>query len=263
MENPKTVRSTFNLLDLLSHLIQGWRLLVIGIVAGGLLGWLSTTLIKPVYESTAVFTFVIDYARTGLLTDIEEDQVLEVAGDLIKSTDVLEMVKSQASSKGIVIDESILTENFTTERRFNQWLLKVQASEPDTAVILANLWSQVSLAEFQKASLAATKADGLNRFILSLETCYQQSTSGQVAQPLCQASDRKKLQTELENAGVDLQHWMKESRGLFAGLNYSIAREAVKPQNPIQHSRGTLILAGGLAGMLTVSLLLLFTHPVK
>lgn len=262
MGNPKTKQNTFTLPDLLVHLTHGWKLFVIGIVVGGLLGWFATTMIKPVYESTVTYSFVIDYARTGLLTDIEEDQALEIAGDLIKSTDVLETVRSKASSTGIDTTGVNIPDNFTAERRFNQWLLKVHAEDPDTATELADLWGKVSLAEFEKASLAAVKADGLSRYILSLETCYQQSTSGLTAQPLCGASDRKKLQLEMENAGLDLQYWLRESRGIFAGLNYSIAQEAVKPESPSQHSRGALVFAGGLAGLLAVSLYLLFTHKM-
>lgn len=262
MENPKTNRSTFTLPDLLKHLTRGWKLLVSGIIVGGLLGWFATTFIKPVYESTAVFSFVIDYARTGLLTDIEEDQALEIAGDLIKSTQVSKLVQKQASISGFDIDDLFVQENFTAERRFNQWLLKVHSDDPDEASELASLWSQVSLAQFQKASLAAVKADGLNRYILSLETCYQQSTSGLAAQPLCRASDRKQLQAEIENTGKDLQHWLQESRGIFAGLNYSLLQEADRPENPSQHSQGALVFSGGLAGLLVVSLYLLFTHKM-
>ena len=262
MEKLKKNRDTFTLPDLLTDLLKGWKLIIIGIIAGGLIGLITTTLIKPVYESSATFSFVIDYARTGLLTDIEEDQALEIAGDLIKSTRVLETVRSQASANGIFIDELTVQKNFTAERRFNQWLLKVRSDDADTSVALAKIWTQASLVEFENASLAAIKADGLSRYILSLETCYQQSTSGQAAQPLCQASDRKKLQAEMENAGLDLQHWLQESRGIFAGLNYSIAQEAVKPDSPSQQSRGALVFAGGLAGLLAVSLYLLFAHKM-
>ncbi len=262
MENPKTNRSTFTLPDLLIHLTRGWKLLVTGIIVGGLLGWFATSFIKPVYESTAIFSFVIDFARTGLLTDIEEDQALEIAGDLIKSTQVSRLIQKQASAHGIDIDDVYVQENFTAERRFNQWLLKVHSDDPHKATELANLWSQVSLAEFQKASMAAIKADGLNRYILSLETCYQQSTSGLAGQPLCRASDRNQLQAEIEKTGTDLQYWLQESRGIFAGLNFSLVQEAASPESPSQHSRGALVLAGALTGMLAVSLYLLFTYKI-
>jgi len=262
METPEKSLHTFTLTAMLSSILQGWKLLVIGTILGGLIGQAATVVLKPVYETSAVFTFTIDYSRTGLLTDIEEDQAMEVSGDLIKSTGVLTEVIKQASGNGIDLDPVRVQENFTAERRFSQWLLKVRADDPNTAASLSNLWSQVSLAGFQKASRAATRADGLRRYILSLESCFQQSTSGMAAQPLCQASDRLKLQAEIENSGDDLQRWQTESQGMFTGLNYSIAQEAGIPDDPSQHSRASLVLAGGLIGLLTVSLFMLFTRKI-
>jgi uncharacterized protein involved in exopolysaccharide biosynthesis len=247
---------------MLSSFLQGWKLLVIGTILGGLAGQAATSILKPVYETASVFTFTIDYSRTGLLTDIEEDQAMEIAGDLIKSTAVFDEVISQADIMGIALDERSIRENFTAERRFSEWLLKVRADDPTTAAKLTNLWSQVSLAGFQKASRAATRADGLRRYILSLESCFQQSTSGMAAQPLCQATDRLKLQAEIEKSGDDLQRWQTESRGIFSGLNYSIAQEAGIPEDPSQHSRASLVLAGGLIGLLTTILFMLFTRKI-
>jgi hypothetical protein len=260
MEKPDKSHNTFTLTAMLSSILQGWKLLVIGTILGGLIGQAATLVLKPVYETAAVFTFTIDYSRTGLLTDIEEDQAMEIAGDLIKSTLVSNDVISQASVMGIKLDERSIRENFTAERRFSQWLLKVRADDPNTAASLSNLWSQVALTEFQKASQAAVQVDGLHRYILSLESCFQQSTSGMAAQPLCQASDRIKLQAEIQKSGVDLQRWQSESSGIFTGLNYSIAQEAETPGRPSQHSRASLVLAGGLIGLLVATLYMLFTR---
>jgi capsular polysaccharide biosynthesis protein len=262
METPEKGLHTFNLTTLFSSIQQGWKLLIIGTILGGLIGQASTFILKPVYETAAVFTFTIDYSRTGLLTDIEEDQAMEIAGDLIRSTAVFDEVISQATGLGFTLDDQSIRENFTAERRFSEWLLKVRADDPTSAARLSNLWSQIALTEFQKASRAAIQADGLRRYILSLETCFQQSTSGMAAQPLCQASDRLKLQAEIEKSGDDLQRWQTESRGIFTGLNYSIAQEAGTPDNPSQHSRASLVLAGSLIGLLVVSLYMLFTRKI-
>jgi len=262
MEKPDKSLHTFTLTAMLSSILQGWKLLVIGTILGGLMGQAATSVLKPVYETAAVFTFTIDYSRTGLLTDIEEDQAMEIAGDLIKSTDVFNDVISQASGMGIKLDEQLIRENFTAERRFSQWLLKVRADDPKIAANLSNLWSMVALEEFQKATRAAIQADGLHRYLLSLESCFQQSTAGMAAQPLCQASNRHKLQTEIQNSSADLLNWQTGSRGIFIGLNYSIAKEAETPDSPSQHSRASLVLAGGLIGLLVATLFMLFSRKI-
>jgi hypothetical protein len=262
MENPKKELQTTTLPALLSPFLQGWKVLVICTFLGGITGFAVTAIIKPVYETMAVFTFTIDYSRTGLLTDIEEDQAMEVAGDLIKSTGVLTEVIKQASASGIDLDHTRVQKNFAAERRFGQWLLKVRADDPATAASLANLWSRVTFTEFQKASLAAVKADGLQRYILSLESCYQQSTSGMAAQPLCHADDRTKLQAEMKNSSEDMQHWLSESQGIFSGLNFAIAEEAGIPVKPSQHSRGILVLAGSLTGLFAASIYVILAHKI-
>jgi hypothetical protein len=262
MESQSRSHNTFTLRALAAPFLRGWKLLVAGILLGGLAGLWITSFLKPVYEATVIFTFTIDYSRTGLLTDIEEDQAMEVAGDLLNSSDVMTKVQLQTGSNGMKLDENAIRTDFKAERRFGQWLLKVRADDPASAANLANLWSKVASTEFDKASLAALKADGLHRYILSLESCLQQSTSGLSAQPLCMAKDRAALLSEMDKSGVDLQQWQAESRGIFPGLNYSITQEASTPEKPSQHSRSGLVLAGGLAGLLAASLYLLLSCTI-
>jgi hypothetical protein len=262
MENQSNSHTTFTLKALAAPFLRGWQLLAAGIVLGGLAGLWIASIIKPVYEATAILTFGIDYARTGLLTDIEEDLAMEVAGDLLYSSGVLSEVIQQASETGIKLDEENIRKDLKAERRFGQWLLKVRADDPTKASNLANLWSKAAFTGLEKASLAALKADGLQRYILSLETCLQQSTSGLSAQPLCLAKDRAALLSEIDRSGEDLQRWQAESGGLFPGLNFAVAQEASVPVKPLQHSRGELVLAGGVAGLLAVSLFLLFSRKI-
>ena len=160
------------------------------------------------------------------------------------------------------LTEEQIKSGSTAERRFNTWLLKVRWNNPEISARLSNLWSEATLSEFQKARQAALKADGLQRYILSLESCVQQSTSGLAGQPLCQSSNRLDLQTEMEKTGADLQRWQDESKGLFPGLNFTLAQQASIPTAPIQQSRGSLVLAGGLAGLIAAAILSLFFNKI-
>ncbi len=236
--------------------------MVIGVIVGGLLGLGISSIQKPEYEAISIFSFSIDYSRTGLLTDIEEDQAMEIVGDLIKSTDVMKQVEIKAASQGLVIDGYEIQKNFIAERKFDQWNLKVRNGTAETAAQLVNLWSEEVKSALEKAHQASWKADALHRYILSLESCYQQSTSGLAGQPLCQASNRMELLEEMEKSGKDLQNWQNDAKGIFPGLNFLWAQHADVPDKPIQHSRGSLILAGCLAGLLSAFLIAEFTYKI-
>jgi uncharacterized protein involved in exopolysaccharide biosynthesis len=257
-QNTQTIKPS----SLITLAKQGWKLLVICVIAGGLAGLVGSYFLSPQYEATSVFSFSIDYARTGLLTDIEEDQAMEVAGDLINSTSVIKSVTERAKELGISVTDEQMKAGLTAERRFDTWLLKVRWNDPEISARLSTLWSEATLSEFQKARQAALKADGLQRYILTLESCFQQSTSGLAAQPLCQPSNRLDLQTEMEKTGADLQQWQDEAKGFFPGFNFTLAQQATIPVAPIQQSRGSLVLAGGLSGLVAAAILSLFFHKI-
>ncbi len=258
LENSQNI----SLSRLLLTINQGWKILVIGVILGGLAGLGVSSILPPEYETTSVFSFSIDYSRTGLLTDVEEDQAMEIAGDLINSTDVLKRTLTRAKELGLTVEPGDFKTIFVAERRFGQWLLKVRWNDPETAARLANLWSEASHTALQNARQASWKADTLHRYILSLESCFQQSTSVLPAQPLCLASNRLELQAEMQKSGEDLVRWQEESRGIFPGLNFTWVQEAPVPDSPVQHSHGGLVLAGCLTGILAALIISLFIYKI-
>lgn len=260
MNQSSAEKASVSFVELLQIFTGSWKILVIGVLLGGVAGLAVSALLQPVYEAVTVYDFSIDFARTGLLTDIEEDQAMEVAGDIIKSSAVLENTVKAAGENGLEITSVEAGSVFRAERRFNQWLLKVHWKDPSDTVKLANLWGESARTALKNSEMAALNADSLQRHILSLETCLQFSTSGLPAQPLCQVSNRKDLQLELQNSGKDLLDWRSKSNGYFAGLNYSWSQEPQIPSGPIQQSRGGLTLAGGLAGLFGAAMLSLLAE---
>jgi len=260
MKQPLPVKENYSFVELLRIFLGTWKILVIGVLLGGIAGLAISALLQPVYEAVAVYTFSIDFARTGLLTDIEEDQAMEVAGDILKSTAVLENTIKAVGINGIQISSTETGPVFFAERRFNQWLLKTHWKEPSVAAKLSNIWAEAARSALKNSEIAALNADSLQRHILSLETCLQNSASGMPAQPLCQASSRKDLQAELQFSGNDLLDWRSKANGYFPGLNYTWSQEAQTPASPIQQSRGGLTLAGGLTGLFGAAMLILLVE---
>ncbi|MEI8131842.1 MAG: hypothetical protein WCG34_05375 [Leptolinea sp.] len=260
MKKPLADKESISFIELLRIFSGGWKFLVLGVILGGAAGLAISALSQPIYEAVAVYTFSIDFARTGLLTDIEEDQVMEVAGDILKSSAVLENTIRTAGENGIQLSSTETGSVLLAERRFNQWLLKIHWKEPSVAAKLSNIWAEAARSALKNSEIAALKADSLQRHILSLETCLQNSTSGLPAQPLCQVSNHKDLLAEIQNSGQDLQEWRSQANGYFPGLNYTWSQEAQIPSAPIQHSRGGFTLAGGLAGLFAAAMLSLLVE---
>jgi uncharacterized protein involved in exopolysaccharide biosynthesis len=258
MNQPVNEQENFTVDSLVKGIFNRWKLLVIGVLVGAVCGLVVSSFSSPVYEATAVYSFNIDFARTGLLTDIEEDQALEVAGDIIKSSAILDDTINIARASDIQISQSERDAVFQGERRFNQWLLKVRWKNPSESANLANLWAENVRTLLKNSDIAALKADSLQRHILALESCLQSSTSGLQAQPLCQVSSRNDLLAEMQNSGAELQDWRIKSNGFFPGLNYTWSQEARIPANPSLQSRASLLLSGGLAGLFAAVILSLF-----
>ncbi len=259
---PVVTSQTITIKDILLFSKQSWKILALGAILGGAIGLGISSLLKPDYEAIAVYSFSFDYARTGLMTDIEEDQAMELAGDIVRSTNVYDAITERAKELGIALSDDELREDFSAERRFSQWLLKVRRSDPEEAALLANVWGEAARTSLSTAQQASWQADALHRYILSLESCFSQSTSGLPAQPLCQASNRLALQDEVKKSGEDLANWKEMSQGFFPGLNFSWAQEAEKPFAPVQFSRGSVIFSSCMAGLLISALVSLFIFKI-
>lgn len=248
--------------DLLSSSKQSWKILALGAILGGAIGLGISSILKPDYEAVAVYSFSFDYARTGLMTDIEEDQAMELAGDIVQSTIVYDAVAERAKELRISLSKDEIRDDFSAERRFSQWLLKVRRPDPGEAALLANMWGEAVRTSLYNAQQASWKADALHRYILTLESCFAQSTSGLPAQPLCQAANRLALQDEISKSGEDLARWTEMSLGFFPGLSFTWAQEAQTPVTPVQFSRGSVVFSSCMAGLLLSALVSLFIFKI-
>ena len=69
--------------DSLSVTIKFWWVLELGMVLGSLGGWVAHRLQPPIYEGRVEFSLQIDYTRTGLLSEYQQDQILQNVSSII------------------------------------------------------------------------------------------------------------------------------------------------------------------------------------
>ena len=99
----KFMDTSFSPLETFKRAINYWWLIFLLMLLGGLSGW-AIHLFKPaVYEASAAISFAIDYGQTGQLTDVEEDQMLGLVGDVIASPQVINSVIAKAQQEGLNI----------------------------------------------------------------------------------------------------------------------------------------------------------------
>ena len=165
---------TFIPINTLKNVIRHWQQVALFMLAGALLGWLAYLFLPPIYESSAEITVSIDFSRTGLLTDIEEDQIMVTAGDVINSSVTVEKLLTQAAAEKIDISPETFRTNSYLERQNQKWILRIQSHEPLRAKRLAELWAQIAFETLTEAYSHALTADRLLRYSDSLVSCMEQ-----------------------------------------------------------------------------------------
>jgi len=107
-------------------------------------GYLFFTMTPPVFESQAVFSFLIDQSKTGALTDLEQDGSIVAAGDVFYSSDVAQQVVDAAQKQGVDFNINNFRQNAFIERTNSEWTLRLRSNNPEASTRLVNLWADIS-----------------------------------------------------------------------------------------------------------------------
>lgn len=235
-------------LEALKRTIKFWPLVALVTLLGGLAGMLVFSLRQPLYESRIEFTFNIDYARTGVLTDVEEDQALEAAGDVLGSSAVMQSALEAAAGQGVSLGLAELQAAATRERAGSTWRVRIRSPRSETAALLANAWGEAASQALSEASRHAVNVEGLSRYLDTLESCLASAAAVEPVQALC-ANDRlADIQARLAETGAAIHAEKIAGQGMMPGLGFQWTEKAVPAARPVVYGRGSLALAGALIG---------------
>ena len=248
----------FRPLDFIDRIKFYWWVMVVLMLLGSAGGYGISLANPPKFETRAVISVAIDYTRTGFLTDIEEDQTVEIVGDVISSDEVIQ----DAITKLQFVDEEDFREKIKLERKNNQWLLKVIATDPYQAAIFANAWVEAAFYELEMVREHATKAEYYQRYLDSLASCLEETASFEPAQAFCSLNNLDQLSWELEITGKLVDSEKMASRGIMPAVSFTISQTAVVPNEPVRNNRGQTMLSSALAGFL-ISLLMFWLLPSR
>ena len=227
----------------------GWLVAVLMIV-GGVAGWAFRMAQPSVYEAQVTFTISYDLTNMGQMTQFEQDHVSGAVGDLMIATDVMQSVVDDAKAQGIILDVSTLKSTSTVERAAQIWYIRVRNSNPQQAAEIANLWGARVDQALRAAYQEGVKAEGLQHYMNSLETCLQRSVNVEPASGVCNLQDLPAIQQEMQSTGQALTQAKLASRAILPSLVIDWSEKAQVPRKPVLLNMGATVMVGALLGLL-------------
>jgi len=238
----------FTPLEILNRALRGWWLVALCVLLGAAVGWLFHRTQPPIYRARASLSSVIDLNRTGVLTDVQEDRLISIAEDIMSAPETYAAVSNAARDQGVEIQKDEFLAIASIEQSYSEWNLDVLNQDPKTAALLANIWREVSYNSLFEAYGHAVKAEGLLRYLDSLESCLEESVAVAPVQTQCIPYNLQSLTAELEVTGKQAKDERQASHGLSTALLISSGNPAQIPDKPVNFGLNILMLGGGLAG---------------
>ncbi|MCD4672804.1 MAG: hypothetical protein K8R77_09085 [Anaerolineaceae bacterium] len=255
--------SQFTPKNTLDAALRYWWLVVAAMLLGAGAGWAFHRARPEIYESRASLAAGIDFARTGPLSDLEEDQAMELVGDVIKATDTKLMAIDLARTQGVDVPLESFDVNSFPERQNYLWVLRVRHVAPEASAVLTNAWLDAAYAALEEAYGHALIAEGLLQYTQSLTSCLENSVSSEPVQTLCSAGNLAEIQEELLVVNEAKKEEILASRGLFPAMAFTVVDRAPVPSAPIQYGRNTLVLSGAVLGFVLAVWLIYLQIPSK
>jgi LPS O-antigen subunit length determinant protein (WzzB/FepE family) len=227
--------------DDLEYTLRWWWLPVLFMLLGICVGLVFNQLFPPQYEAQAEITVSIDITRTGTLTGESQDMLIDSVGDIIDSTEAINLLKTKTTS--------LPGYAYFLERKADRFALRVQSQLPLQAQQVASLWSEITISTLDMASQHAIAAEILERYIESLTNCFSQIPSSGTTSEACLAPTFDSIQMTIDEAGLKLQEEKALSYGLIPGVRYWLSKSPEVPVEPVQYNRKYLLLGGALMGL--------------
>ena len=248
-------------LDSVRRALGLWWLLAVFILAGAAAGWGVHLLRPPIYESRASISISIDFARTGFMSDIEQDQTLGIIGDIVSSSQVLDEVVERCQTENLGVDTAALPEMMQLEREEFRFVFRASHTDPHIAGRVANLWAEVSYETLERALSHALLADRLSRQMDSLESCLWKVTVSEPVHSLCAAANLETILEKLKATGEAAKEERIASLGLLPAVGFSLNETAETASEPARRRRNEFIFSGALAGLLIGGVLIELDLP--
>jgi len=108
-----------------------WISILLIVVLGGLIGYLSGFFVPPIYEAKAVLTTNIDLKEDRpIITEIMVDSQLNYVGELMFNPKIIDPLLSQEANSGNPLTLEDLKSSASIERQLMSTIVKVRDNDP-------------------------------------------------------------------------------------------------------------------------------------
>jgi hypothetical protein len=245
----------------LDRLINQWWMITICMVLGAGIGWSFHFAQPPLFESRSVISTAINYSETGLLTDLEEDHVLSVIGEVIVSDSVITQLQDSLNPETLADVQGNLHSNLFAEREGYRWVLRVKAAKAQTANAISSRWADIATDNLDEALSHSRKALLLSRQISQFENCIANAVTNRPAAPPCVLSSIKAISTELNDLGAEYKAEQALSSGLIPAVIFTVTQRGSEAGSPVTFKTADFVLAGAMLGFIGGVILVLSEFP--
>ncbi len=250
------MQNEFVPVDIFLKIIKRWWVITGLMIIGGMFGWIFSYLHTPLFESKAILSTSIDFVQSGYLTDIEEDQILNLIGDNLLSDEILVELEDRLSSSGNSFSVKDLQSILFIERQGYHWTMRARNENASLAQDIVSKWSEVVEEHLNSYLYHATKAATLYRRIAGLEKCLLHQVWVEPSSVLCSSDDSYVIR---ETIAIEQQEYLKEiqdGHGIDPAVRFQLTQQANDPIR-VAYSRNEMILAGMMIGLLFGIILLI------
>jgi hypothetical protein len=231
--------------ELLTH-IRLWWVPFIFACTGAFIGFLFSYIMPAKYEAQAEINLAVDFSKIGIVTDIEQDQIIEMVGDICKS----DIVISRLIERVPEFTEDDFSQMYALERRNMKWVLKMRHTDAEFVSEVVHNWQAISYEEIQFAYEHAILVDSYTDYLNTLSGCFEQSVAQPSGATACSFLTMPELQDEITKIAVKIKEEQKLSQGISPAISVSVTNQEKQPAQQVSGIKVWLILAGGFIGFL-------------
>ncbi|MBI9048087.1 MAG: hypothetical protein JEZ00_01590 [Anaerolineaceae bacterium] len=240
------MQESFSPRQLFLEKLRLWWIPLLFACIGALIGILLSMIIPAQYEAKAEINLAVDFSKTGIITDIEQDQIIEMVGDICKSSLVINAVDEQVPEISVAEFNNIAS----LKRRNTQWVLLVRHTNPQLAEDIARQWQQIAYEEIIKAYEHAIVVDTLSDMLNKLTSCFEQAVPQAIGDTPCTLLSVSDLQIEIAEIAEQIKVEQELSQGISPAISLSTSYTEKLPVDLVTGFKFWFIIAGGGIGFL-------------
>jgi hypothetical protein len=233
----------------LNRVLHLWWVIALAMIVCGVAGVLIARIHRPVYESKAIITTILDYSNLEKLDDYDSDQIYLAVGEIIGSSEVKDAVVQKAQIEQLPFTETEILDSMSTDRIDTRWTLRVRLSNPLQAQQVDQMWAEAAMQALTQMKIKAVTGYASQQYINSLVTCLQQTVVLESGSSMCASDDFASIQKEIKTIVDDPASQIASGSLLVMHTSFELTQTPSLPGSPVLFAQNLAGLAGVLIGL--------------